>query len=40
MKKFRFIAALSVLGFIAPNIISAQIASVEEIQFYTREWDG
>lgn len=40
MKKFKFIAALSVLGFIAPYIISAQIASVEEIQFYTREWDG
>jgi len=40
MKKINIIAVIFLLSIIAPQLNSAQIASIEEINFYTQEWEG
>lgn len=40
MKKINIITVLLLFGLITPQIIYAQIATPEEINFYTREWEG
>ena len=40
MKKITLVTALVLAGMAFPRSILAQIASVEEIKFYTQEWEG
>jgi 4-hydroxy-4-methyl-2-oxoglutarate aldolase len=40
MKKINIIVALFILGLIAPEMVTAQIATQKEIEFYTMEWTG